>query len=84
MESPNKTTVAADIQDILNLESDDKFEFRLLSKNDFNKGFLDVLAQLTKIGTIDQSSFENRFNEIFTPDQDTYYIIVIIDKSNDS
>ena len=37
---------------------------RLLEKTDFNKGFLQVLSQLTKVGDISQTQFNARFEEL--------------------
>ena len=38
--------------------------FRNLNKNDYSKGFLNVLNQLTKVGNINFEMFEKKFNEI--------------------
>lgn len=44
---------------------------------------MDVLAQLTVVGNVTQASFEERFDWLFPRHADTYFIIVIVDKTKD-
>ena len=37
-------------QEILKKASTDEYEYRLLEKGDYEKGFLDILSQLTVVG----------------------------------
>jgi hypothetical protein len=39
-------------QEVLKAASDEDFEYRLLRKDDFSKGFLEILAQLTVVGNV--------------------------------
>ena len=64
-------------------ESDEDIVIRLLEKEDFNKGHLQVLAQLTKIGDITKEAYEKRFDEMFPKRADVYRIVVIVDKKKD-
>lgn len=41
-----------------------KFYIRLLEKNDFHKGYLQLLSELTGIGTVSEKDFIERFEEI--------------------
>lgn len=56
MDSPkdkhNNQEVHSEEANILSKESNDEFEFRFLERDDYKKGFLDVLAQLTVVGEI--------------------------------
>jgi glucosamine-phosphate N-acetyltransferase len=64
---------------VLRQASDSEFQIRRLAWDDFGKGFLEVLAGLTKVGDTDKAGFEKRFFEIFPRLSDTYKIIVIED-----
>jgi hypothetical protein len=44
---------------------------------------MEVLGQLTVVGTVTKDSFESRFDWLFPNHSDTYFIIVIIDNSCD-
>ena len=45
--------------------SDGEFTFRRLTWDDFDKGFLEVLKGLTKVGQIRKSDFKKRFEMMF-------------------
>jgi len=47
-----------DCESISPLNIDSNFKLRPLRKDDYDKGFLDVLAQLTTVGEIALSAFE--------------------------
>ncbi|PIC27152.1 hypothetical protein B9Z55_019490 [Caenorhabditis nigoni] len=49
---------------------------RPLAKDDFSKGYLDLLGQLTSVGNIDQEAFEKRF-EAMRVSVPNYHIVVI-------
>ncbi|XP_066956913.1 probable glucosamine 6-phosphate N-acetyltransferase isoform X1 [Macrobrachium rosenbergii] len=51
---------------------------RPLCKGDYNKGFLQLLSQLTKVGDISRESFEERFEQMKAC-RDHYYVTVIED-----
>ncbi|KAI3435568.1 hypothetical protein D9Q98_001633 [Chlorella vulgaris] len=51
---------------------------RDLEVDDFNKGYLNLLSQLTKVGTYDEAVFKARFEEL-SKMKDTYKIVVIED-----
>lgn len=55
---------------------------RPLRDDDFHKGFLDLLKQLTSVGDVDESAFKKRFNDMKSCNG-TYYNTVIVDKSVD-
>jgi glucosamine-phosphate N-acetyltransferase len=44
---------------------------------------MEVLAQLSIVGKVTQQDFEARYDWMFPSHSDTYYIIVIVDKSKD-
>lgn len=50
---------------ILLTESDSEFEFRYLKRDDYDKGFMECLAQLTVVGNVTKKDFEERFDELF-------------------
>lgn len=46
---------------------------RKLERTDFNKGFLDILSELTSVGEVTQEAFNQRFDEIASaPDYHIY------------
>ncbi|EDO40254.1 predicted protein [Nematostella vectensis] len=49
---------------------------RPLASDDYNKGFMDLLSQLTKIGNVTEEKFLKRFNAM-RDHHGTYYIIVV-------
>lgn len=51
---------------------------RPLSKQDYDRGFLQLLSQLTSVGDISRDAWEARFEEMKAA-KDTYFIIVIED-----
>lgn len=70
-------------QDILKKQSDSEFEFRYLKRDDFDKGFLDSLSQLTVVGNVTKEEFEKRFDELYPPREEMYKIVVIVEKATD-
>ncbi|CAG2168282.1 unnamed protein product [Oppiella nova] len=50
---------------------------RPLQSDDYNRGFLDLLSQLTKVGTIDENKFQERFHQMKS--NGNYYITVVED-----
>ncbi|CDW77906.1 glucosamine 6-phosphate n-acetyltransferase [Stylonychia lemnae] len=85
--SSQKTLSPADMlkmeAEILKKASDSEFEFRHLRRDDFEKGFLDTLSQLTVVGQVTKEDFEKRFDEMFPKRQEIYKIIVLLDKRAD-
>ncbi|GAB4820439.1 hypothetical protein N2152v2_007485 [Parachlorella kessleri] len=53
-------------------------ETRQLQMGDYNKGYLELLSQLTKVGDYDQAAFEAQYAEIGRR-KDDYKIVVIED-----
>lgn len=53
-------------------------KIRPLAKDDFSKGYLELLGQLTSVGNIDQKAFEKRF-EAMKASVPNYHIVVIED-----
>ncbi|XP_076441691.1 putative glucosamine 6-phosphate N-acetyltransferase [Babylonia areolata] len=51
---------------------------RPLALSDFDKGYMQLLQQLTKVGDVPQEKFEDRFRQMKSC-PDTYYIVVIED-----
>lgn len=68
---------------ILASESDKEFEFRLLKRDDFNRGYMELLSQLTVVGNVSQTDFEQRFDSLFPHRADTYRMVVVVDKEID-
>ncbi|XP_046849190.1 glucosamine 6-phosphate N-acetyltransferase-like [Xenia sp. Carnegie-2017] len=56
----------------------DNFNMRPLSENDYEKGYIDLLAQLTSVGNIHKEKYLKRFREM-KECPNTYYIVVIED-----
>jgi glucosamine-phosphate N-acetyltransferase len=54
---------------------------RPLRRSDYSRGFLTCLTDLTWIGEITESAFEERFDWMATKGKDWYYCIVIDDGS---
>ncbi|CAG2236939.1 GNA1 [Mytilus edulis] len=49
-------------------------------ESDYDKGYMNLLSQLTKVGNVSREEFEARFNDL-KGCGDTYYIVVIEDMS---
>ena len=45
---------------------------------------MEVLGQLTVVGNVTKSSFEERYDWIFPKHSDTYFIIVIVDRTKNN
>lgn len=56
----------------------ERFTIRPLQRTDYDAGFLDVLASLTKVGQISKEQFEGRFQSM--KNQGNYYVVVLEDK----
>jgi len=61
------------------LNPDDDFVTRPLSNQDYEKGFTELLSQLTKIGTVSKKNFIERFNGM--KKNGDYYVVVVEDLS---
>ena len=63
-------------ENMLSEASCENFKFRLLENEDYSKGFLDVLGDLTFVNAdeITQKAFSERLTRLHS---DTYYIAVI-------
>eukprot|EP00347_Sterkiella_histriomuscorum_P015501 403356790 len=70
-------------QEVLAKESDEDFTFRILQRDDFKRGHLQTLAQLTQVGNPTQQDYEARFDDMFPKYTDHYRIVVIVDKKKD-
>eukprot|EP00347_Sterkiella_histriomuscorum_P008756 403343874 len=70
-------------QEVLAKESDEDFTFRILQRDDFKRGHLQTLAQLTQVGNPTQQDYEARFDEMFPKYADHYRNVVIVDKKKD-
>eukprot|EP01136_Pigoraptor_vietnamica_P008167 Opistho-1_new@43158 len=55
---------------------------RPLEKDDYDKGFLELLSQLTKVGDVSKERFAAQF-EAMVAARDTYYVVVIEDPAVD-
>lgn len=55
---------------------------RPLQSDDFNRGYLELLKQLTSVGDVTQAEFKERFL-LMKSCQGTYYNTVIVDKETD-
>jgi len=60
----------------------DGFIVRPLSSKDYDRGFLDILGQLTSVGHITKQRFMEHFSDM-KKSSDTYYITVIVDTKLD-
>ena len=56
------------------------FECRPLQSNDYKHGFISLLKQLTSVGSVSESDFQDRFN-LMKNCKGTYHNTVIVDKS---
>ena len=56
------------------------FECRPLQSNDYKHGFISLLKQLTSVGSVSESNFQDRFN-LMKNCKGTYYNTVIVDRS---
>ena len=58
--------------------NNERYQLRLLEKNDYQKGFLQILSQLSTVGEISEEKFNERFEEMQNT-IGTYYTMVIED-----
>lgn len=56
------------------------FACRPLQSNDYNHGFISLLRQLTSVGSVSESDFQDRFN-LMKNCKGTYYNTVIVDRA---
>jgi len=61
---------------------DENLCVRPLQSDDFSRGFVDLLKQLTSVGEVTEENYKERFYEMKSC-RGTYYNTVIVDKSND-
>ena len=66
---------------LLQQASDAEFIFRKLKVTDYDLGFFETLAFLTKVGEVTKQDFENQFRQMFPLRADVYKIVVIYDVS---
>lgn len=59
-------------------ESSDHLVTRPLRSDDFSKGYVPLLGQLTVTGDVDEAGFRRRFQEMADA-RDVYYVVVIED-----
>ncbi|XP_064484676.1 probable glucosamine 6-phosphate N-acetyltransferase isoform X1 [Ornithodoros turicata] len=62
------------------LSVDESLRIRPLSTDDFDKGYLKILSQMTLVGDISKEQFLRRFHEMKAR-PDTYYVTVVEDLS---
>ncbi|CAI5450966.1 unnamed protein product [Caenorhabditis angaria] len=60
----------------------DGFKIRPLHENDFSKGYLDLLSQLTTVGKVNETKYFERFEVMKNTHPLSYYIVVIEDVKN--
>ena len=70
-------------QEILLSQTDDDFVFRYLQREDYGRGIMNVLGQLTVVGDVSQKDFEKQFDWMFPSHADTYFVVVIVDRNKD-
>jgi len=72
-----------DLQSVNEITSkDSNLYIRPLQVDDFDKGYLELLKQLTSVGNVTKEQFENRFS-LMKSCKGTYFNTVIVDKSID-
>jgi len=62
------------------LKKDPVLKVRPLLASDYNRGFLDLLKELTEIGDVSQKQFEDQF-ALMRNSQGMYYCTVIVDQN---
>ena len=76
------TTISMKEDALFTQASERDLVFRRLQPDDFEKGFLEVLKGLTKVGDTTKHAFMERFDKLFPRLSDIYKIIVIEDVRN--
>jgi glucosamine-phosphate N-acetyltransferase len=61
------------------IDSDGNLVLRMLEPDDYSRGYLDLLSQLSTVGEISEHQFKKRFKELMTH-RDTYFVFVVEDK----
>ena len=51
-----------------------------MKRDDFDRGIMNVLAQLSVVGNVTKKDFETRYDWLFPSHSDTYSIVVIVDR----
>nr|CAG4647474.1 EOG090X0FKI [Megafenestra aurita] len=64
------------------LKADESLIVRPLFMSDYNRGFLELLRELTEVGNISEEKFQEQFN-LMKNSHGTYYCTVIIDTTKD-
>lgn len=64
--------------------SSDSLYLRPLARSDFDKGFVQLLSQLTSVGEISRDGFSNRFDEMRGSSGGGYYVVVVEDRCSGS
>nr|CAG4648311.1 EOG090X0FKI [Moina brachiata] len=64
------------------LKQDESLVVRPLYASDYDRGFLDLLKELTEVGDISKEKFLDQFNNMKSC-EDTYYCTVIVDTIKD-
>lgn len=80
----SSTGSLSSMEDILSKYTDSEFQFRPLQRDDYERGIMQVLGQLTVVGHVTKESWEERFDWLFPKHADTYFIMVIVDKAKNS
>ena len=63
--------------------SDEIVKFRLLQRDDYQRGFPKVLEGLTKGCDYSESQFLERYDSMFPKEAETYKIVVLVDNKLD-
>lgn len=89
VEEVNDNNTLFDIAKLKNLPSvqeinakNENLYVRPLQSDDFSRGFIDLLKQLTSVGNVSESDFTDRFLEMKNSNE-TYYNTVIVDSETD-
>ena len=61
------------------IDSEGNLVLRVLEPDDYSKGYLDLLSQLSTVGEISELEFKKRFKELMAQ-RDTYFVFVVEDR----
>jgi len=77
------TSLLQDLKSVSDIASKDaNLVVRPLQSDDFERGYLELLKQLTSVGDVSQADFKDRFS-LMRSCQGTYYNTVIVDRKTD-
>jgi len=77
------SSILSDLPSAKELSAKDKsLYFRPLQSDDYNRGYIELLKQLTSVGDVTELDFKERFRELKSSNE-TYYHTVIVDSSTD-